>query len=212
MPKKATKPKYELATVDTKELMVDVSMLSDETVYFNATEMAKPFGKRPVDWLVGKAAKDYISQVMADLSVMRSELVRASRGTNSSTFLHEKLVCAFSRWLHCEASYHIDKHVVTSTIVNLVSSLDTHDLPVDRFVYVARESVSGRYKIGISKDPERRVKELNIGNPEELVLVHHYKATEDGHLSETLAHALFEEHRLRSEWFDKGISLALLPE
>lgn len=97
------------------------------------------------------------------------------------------------------------------SILNLISSMDVSELDPERFVYVARESISGRYKIGISKDPERRVKELNIGNPEELELVHFYKATESGYKSESLAHALFEKERLRSEWFDSSIDISLLP-
>ena len=39
------------------------------------------------------------------------------------------------------------------SLIDAIDNLDTHDLPPDRYVYVARESVSGRYKIGISKDP-----------------------------------------------------------
>ena len=101
---------------------------------------------------------------------------------------------------------------VVDTLLQLIASLDVADLPADRFVYVARERESGRYKIGISKDPIARVVQLNIGNPEELDLVHYYKATESGYQSETLAHALYAEYRIRSEWFESGIDLNLLPQ
>ena len=98
-----------------------------------------------------------------------------------------------------------------STLMEIIEGLDVKDLPVDRFVYVAKEEFSGRYKVGISKHPEERVKQLNIGNPEHLVLVHAYLATEQGNLSEKLAHIALADKHLRSEWFDKDASLAVLP-
>lgn len=97
------------------------------------------------------------------------------------------------------------------SISNLIANIDIEDLPKDRFVYVARENESGRYKIGISRDPERRVMELNTGNPESLILVHAYLANDKGYKSEALAHAIFEENRIRSEWFTGDIDISKLP-
>ena len=94
--------------------------------------------------------------------------------------------------------------------INIISSMDIEDLPPDRYVYVAQESESGRYKIGISKDPERRIKELNIGNPEQLKLIHYFKSNGNKYESETLTHKMYEAHKLRSEWFDTAIDLNLL--
>ena len=95
-------------------------------------------------------------------------------------------------------------------VIELVTSIDLEDLPPDRYVYVAQESVSGRYKIGISKDPARRIKELNIGNAEQLKLVHQFKSNGNKYESETLTHKMYADHRLRSEWFDTAINLNLL--
>lgn len=97
------------------------------------------------------------------------------------------------------------------SVLDIVANIDVDELEKDRFVYVVRESESGRYKIGISKDPAARVKQLNVGNPEKLELVHAYLATEDGYKSEALAHALFEKERLAGEWFNGSIDLTLLP-
>jgi len=95
-------------------------------------------------------------------------------------------------------------------VINIISSMDIEDIPPDRYVYVAQESESGRYKIGISKDPERRIKELNIGNPEQLNLIHYFKSNGNKYESETLTHKMYEAHKLRSEWFDTAIDLNLL--
>ena len=88
-----------------------------------------------------------------------------------------------------------------SIVQEAFAHLDVLDLPADRFVYVAREGKSGNYKVGISKDPIRRVKQLNVGNPNELELVMVYKATEDGFLSETKAHLALEQYHIRGEWY-----------
>ncbi len=45
------KTKYEVVEVNRSEILVDVSLLiKSEEVFFNATQMAKPFGKRPNDF------------------------------------------------------------------------------------------------------------------------------------------------------------------
>lgn len=99
----------------------------------------------------------------------------------------------------------------TNILGEILANFDAKDLPIDRYVYVAKEIHSGRYKVGISKNPTRRVKELNIGNPEELVLFHVYRATEQGYLSETKAHETLKKYHIRSEWFSKKADIALLP-
>jgi len=96
-------------------------------------------------------------------------------------------------------------------IIDTIKNLDVEDLPIDRYIYVAKEELSGRYKIGISKDPDNRIKQLNTGNPEQLILIHTYLATEQRNISETLAHSIFNEDRLKGEWFKKNINLNLLP-
>lgn len=87
-------------------------------------------------------------------------------------------------------------------ILDLIASIDIQDIPPGRFIYVARERVTGRYKIGISSRPESRVKELNLGNPEPLDIVAKIPAMGDRHSHESALHEQFSGHRLRSEWFD----------
>jgi len=100
----------------------------------------------------------------------------------------------------------------SDAIIDMLETMDIKDLPPDRFVYVAVEAETGNYKVGISIDPERRVKELNIGNPRELSLVKVFLAAEDGYLSETQAHKRLAEHHIRSEWFGPDSDLETLTE
>jgi len=93
------------------------------------------------------------------------------------------------------------------TVIAAINEIDIEDEKL--FIYIAQESVSGRYKIGVSKNPEKRVKQLNIGNPEELVLVHKYKS-KDGFKEESLIHGVLKRHSLRSEWFSADSDLNFL--
>lgn len=63
------------------------------------------------------------------------------------------------------------------TVADLLKSFDPIDLPLDRFIYVAQGAESGHYMIGISKNPEARIKDLNVDNPEQLKLIATYEST-----------------------------------
>lgn len=97
-----------------------------------------------------------------------------------------------------------------SSIFDIVTNMDVECVPVDSYVYVAKEAISGRYKIGISKHPEARIKQLNVGNPEQLELIHAYLAV-DGYKSEQLAHDVMSQYNLRGEWFADNMNIQLLP-
>ena len=99
-----------------------------------------------------------------------------------------------------------------ATVLQLLKDFDVDDVPSDRYVYVAKEEISGRYKIGISKDPERRVKQLNTGNPEKLILVASHKVTHKGYLSEKRAHKALAENNMRGEWFDEEANINKVEE
>ena len=87
------------------------------------------------------------------------------------------------------------------SIVIAVNLFDAPDLP-DRYVYAAQDC-NGRIKIGISKDPEQRVKQLNVGHPDNLKLVYMAKAIDNTYLSEKEAHEKCKDYHLRSEWFSE---------
>jgi hypothetical protein len=94
----------------------------------------------------------------------------------------------------------------------LLSGFDAQDLPPDRFIYVAMERESKRYKVGISKNPEKRVADLSRGHPEGLVLMAIYTANLDGYLSEIAAHQYLAEWRLNGEWFSADAPVHQLPK
>lgn len=58
------------------------------------------------------------------------------------------------------------------------------------------------YKIGISTEPNARLRELNTGNAEPLVLV---AVRAGGIVLERHLHELLDSYRYRGEWFDKHL-------
>lgn len=75
----------------------------------------------------------------------------------------------------------------------------------DAIVYAIRERETGNIKIGISRDPERRLNQLQTGNSSTLELVATKRA--DGFEDETDAHALNSAIRIRGEWFAPNASI-----
>jgi len=83
--------------------------------------------------------------------------------------------------------------------VDLLRNFDADDI-ADRYVYAAVDEQQ-RVKIGISSNPENRIKQLNIGNADKLSLVFTRKAIGCGYSDETNLHLECSDFKIRSEWF-----------
>lgn len=68
-----------------------------------------------------------------------------------------------------------------------------------RYVYAIRDA-RNRVKIGKSKDPQRRLRELEVGNPEALELFCSAEVRDASSLERDL-HRKFANENLRGEWF-----------
>jgi hypothetical protein len=94
------------------------------------------------------------------------------------------------------------KVITTCSVVKamqLIKNFDFSDIPC-RYVYAAVDT-RGRVKIGISNDPSRRIKDLNIGNADKLEIVMTREAKNSGYSDETNLHLECSDFRIRSEWF-----------
>lgn len=67
----------------------------------NATQMAKPFGKTPKDWLRTQQAKDLLNVVSVRQMCLTDELQIVKRGgVNQGTFFQEDVALFFAQWLN----------------------------------------------------------------------------------------------------------------
>ena len=76
----------------------------------------------------------------------------------------------------------------------------------DGFVYLIKgiRGLDTTYKIGTSKKPEIRIKSVQTGNPDELIILFKVKSNMPYKL-ETYLHRTFTPFSIRGEWFNSDI-------
>lgn len=84
-------------------------------------------------------------------------------------------------------------------IIKILKDFDFGDEP-KRFVYAMQDDI-GNIKIGISNDPERRLKELNLGSALGLKLIFTKTSTGTAYSDEKELHNSCAPYHIRSEWF-----------
>jgi hypothetical protein len=71
-------------------------------------------------------------------------------------------------------------------------------------VYLIKSLEDGYYKVGVSKNPNKRLSQLQTGNSSELKLINRYKSDEYN-LIESTIHRLYSHLKKEGEWFDFSI-------
>lgn len=93
----------------------------------------------------------------------------------------------------------------------IIAALEDFEIPENlptMFVYAIRNKHTGRIKLGISENPERRLKELQIGNDCELELLA-YREAANRFKDEKAIHNKHQHLRVRGEWFDVPVAYAV---
>jgi prophage antirepressor-like protein len=96
-------------------------------------------------------------------------------------------------------------------IGQILQSLNDFEVPEgfpDMYVYAIREKDTGNIKLGISADPERRLRDLQTGNSSELELVAYVKA-KNRFADETALHKKASGHHIRGEWFSQDAAMLI---
>ena len=78
--------------------------------WFNATQAAAKWGRRPVDWLALQSTKEYIAALQRHYPEVRNPHI-TKKGTGGGTWMHPKLAVAFARWLDVDFSVWADSAV-----------------------------------------------------------------------------------------------------
>lgn len=77
-----------------------ITFNNGDRVMVNATEMAKPFGKRTNDFLSSKSTQELIASLSVKTGIPATGLVVVNQGgNNQGTWLHEDLALIFAQWL-----------------------------------------------------------------------------------------------------------------
>lgn len=73
-----------------------------------------------------------------------------------------------------------------------------------KYVYMIQALESGHYKIGVSKHPQKRIKQLITGNSSELKLIETYQSEHAYKIERTLQRR-YTGMKKEGEWFDLSI-------
>lgn len=88
-------------------------------------------------------------------------------------------------------------------ILDALQNFDVPDDLPDMYVYAIREQDTGNIKLGISRDPQQRLLQLQTGNSSPLELVAYHKADNRFH-DERVLHTDAAAYKIRGEWFQAG--------
>ena len=69
-----------------------------------------------------------------------------------------------------------------------------------RFIYLIKNASNDSYKIGIGKNPKKRIKQLQTGNDDELLLIETYQSEIPSKI-EGILHRNYGSLKKRGEWF-----------
>lgn len=97
--------------------------------WFNATEIAALFGKRPIDWLRLPETERYIDALCQRHEVGKSHFIKTSRGKGKNgTWLHPKLAIRFAQWLDVGFAVWCDEQIEALLTSQPVWEQHRHDL------------------------------------------------------------------------------------
>ena len=74
-----------------------------------------------------------------------------------------------------------------------------------KYIYLIQSLEEGYYKIGISKNPTKRIQQLQTGNSSPLKLIEVYQSEQADKVERILQRRYSHFHK-EGEWFDLGIS------
>lgn len=98
------------------------AVTANSEAWFNATEIAAMFGKRPIDWLRLPETERYIealckreAEKQGKPEVRKSHFVKSIKGGNDlskqGTWLHPKLAVTFARWCDVDFAVWCDEQI-----------------------------------------------------------------------------------------------------
>lgn len=74
-----------------------------------------------------------------------------------------------------------------------------------KYVYLIQSLENGYYKIGVSKNPKKRIKQLKTGNSSKLKLIETYKSDLANKIEKSLHHR-YSHLKKEGEWFELSVN------
>lgn len=84
---------------------------SNGNLMVNATEMSKPFGKVPKDFLRTNSAQEYIKAFSDRRKCPSNEIIAVIHGDSGGTWFHQKIALRFAQWLSPDFAIWVDEKI-----------------------------------------------------------------------------------------------------
>lgn len=190
-----------------------LNILSPQT---HTTEAGLTMTSREIAALTGKEHRN----VMRDIRVMLVELkkdassfgciYRDSYGREKPCFTLPKLeaLTLIAKYKPEIVSVVAEKLDEFDRILDAIRDFEVPEECADMYVYAIRNATTGNIKLGISRNPEQRLKQLQTGNDCALELVA-YSRAENRFQDEAALHHAHAAAHIRGEWFDKSAAFAI---
>ena len=128
----------------------------DAQVWMNATQAAKPFGKRPTKWLELPTTQRYLSALRKALAKQSGTDVQESdialyrtfkgHGQEQGTWMHPKLAVAFARWINDDfavwCDLQLDAIVRAGSLMAQIEQAQRHAAKLDEIASAGARSLS----------------------------------------------------------------------
>ena len=119
----------------------DITFSSGNGVMVNATEMARAFDKRPIDYLRLPTTIELVNAIVRKSHISESQLIITKQGSSingGGTWLHEDIALDFAQWLSVDFRLWCNdrikellKHGMTATQPTLEQMVDNPDLVIE---------------------------------------------------------------------------------
>ena len=106
---------------------------------------------------------------------------------------------AFQKWVTSEILPSLRE---THNLIEALNNFEVPDDIPDMYVYAIKNTDTGNIKLGISKNPEQRLKQLQTGCDGKLELIAYRKA-DNGYRDELQLHHENNQYAIHGEWFTK---------
>lgn len=173
-----------------------------EDNYVCLTDMCKACGKKFKDWNRLDSTKEYLEELSLELNNDRGLIEINQGGTPElqGTWGHPYVAVQLATWLDPKFSVFINRLVASMSVLDLYNFDKVASTDRSGFVYLVHQKLGNYHKIGISKEPYKRLQQLQTGNPTEMRVLKRVYSLDCLSLESKLHH-YFEDYQVNGEWF-----------
>jgi phage antirepressor YoqD-like protein len=184
----------------------DITFNSGQSVMVNATQMAKPFGKRPAKWLELPSTKEFLSKLSevrkSDITFVQSdnqEPVRLSDRfvetiNGKGTWMHEDVALEFARWLSPEFAIWCNDRIKELLRVGMTATQPT----IDRIIADPASGIRLLQALQQERGERQRLQQVNAEQAATLEQRRHTIALQSAQLQQSAPKVSYYEQTLLS--------------